>query len=99
MVMDTSKPITPEMIAAASPADIASLTTRHVKTLHERWRLDTQLCYDYIHDTDDMAKEPPHVVALFTAVRKLKSELDTRPHVPNKLEAKRLRQEAAKRGR
>ena len=96
--MDTSKPVTPEMIAAASPADIASLTTRHVKTLHDRWRLDTQLCYDYI-DSTELANEPPHVVALFTAVRKLKAELNTRPHVPNKQEAKAMRREAAKRGR
>lgn len=34
-----------------------------------------------------------------TMCTKIKAELANRPHIPNKLEGKRLRREAAKRGR
>lgn len=95
--MDTSKPLTPADIVAASPEDIASLTTRHIHSMFKRWRVtEAHIGYEHsIYDTDPTAGDKQ----LGKAVRILREELVKRPHVPNKKEAKELRRIAAKRGR
>lgn len=89
--MDTSKPITYKQVAAASESELETLTTRHAKELHRRWSMEHASDTHYSEKDGDPDKN--------YAVIRLKALLDTRPHVPNKLESKRLRQEAAKRGR
>lgn len=100
--MDTSKPITPSVIVAASPEDIASLTTRHVYTLFKRWMVTE--AYTAYHDSiyDGIYSVVPlneDEIQLGKAVEILRKELGNRPHVPNKREAKEQRRLAAKRGR
>lgn len=89
--MDTSKPITYQQVAAASDAELATLTTRHAKELHRRWALEHASDTHYSESDGDPDKN--------YAIIRLKALLDTRPHVPNKKEAKAARQAAAKRGR
>ena len=88
--MDTSKPIEPWHIVAATPAEIAKLTHRHVHILYDRWRFVSWEEWETPTESEQMYEKA-------TAI--LKAELARRPHVPNKKESKALRQAAAKAGR
>lgn len=95
--MDTSKPIEPWHIVAATPAEIAKLTHRHVHILYDRWRnVGFRASYD---DLEYGFKPDEHELVYIKATAILKAELARRPHVPNKKESKALRQAAAKAGR
>lgn len=93
MTMDTSKPLTLEAIAKATDAELATLNTRHALVLHHRFRLaeisdSLDVEYGFID-----AMDPNYSIA----INRLKALLDSRPHVPNRKEAKKARQLAAKR--
>ena len=93
--MDTSKRIRYQDVNAANDIELAKLTTRHAKELHRDFSL---LCIRDYYEYERGWKEGMNT-DLAEAVNRLKKLLDTRPHVPNKVDAKRIRQEAAKRGR
>lgn len=89
--MDTSKKLQPWDINEASEADLASMNTRHLKALLAEWR--------NVPDHDRYYEPDPDGVSYVKACERLRAVLATRPHVPNKNEAKLLRQQAAKRKR
>lgn len=90
-MLDTSKPIRPEDIVAASDADIASMNTRHILALYQKW------CpHDWDNGVSYGVPLTPWEKMVREAVIRLGKELDKRPHVPNKKEAKELRRQAAK---
>ena len=92
--MDTSKPIRPEDIIAASDADIAGMNTRHIHSLFKRWSVtDHVLSYRRSWGDTTITSDED---ALHRAVVRLQAELLKRPHVPNKKEGKELRRKAAK---
>lgn len=90
--MDTSHKIYPWHVVAATPAEIAKLTTRHLKALHQEWRVVGLSVREW--ETPDK-----HTQMYIDACKILVEELARRPHVPNKAEGKALRRAAAKRGR
>lgn len=95
ILMDTSKPITYTCIVAATDAELATLSTRHAKALHRS--LSSGLAQECVASARGWRDAPDPDID--KAVTRLKALLDTRPHVPNKAEAKLARQAAAKRGK
>lgn len=90
--MDTSKPIQPWDIVKATQSEISDLTTRHIHAMFVCWRT-VGLSRREWEDRDDAVDMYEKATAI------LKAELSRRPHVPNKKEAKAIRQAAAKAGR
>lgn len=93
--MDTSKPVTIERVIAATDAELATLQTRHLLALHHEFSL--VLLHDWRQAEHGWQDDPSP--DRWRAIERLKAILDTRPHVPNKTEAKKARQLAAKRKR
>jgi hypothetical protein len=93
--MDTSKPITPERVLAASDAELDTLSTRHALALYRSFSLTC----GHQHREHERGWLDSVDARWYNAALRLKALLDRRPHVPNKQAAKAARQAAAKRGR
>lgn len=94
--MDTSKPVTPEMVLAG---DVSRMQTRHMLVLFRRWRRShgyyARLRWEYMLTESQTA----YMNLLDAATEKLRLALTERGHVLNKADGKAARREAAKRKR
>lgn len=97
--MNTSRPITIEDVRDAYDFQLEELNTRHLLSIfrHINGTLESSRRRCRYDDYYAEGCDAKHDMLKHQAAR-IRRILDTRPHVPNKREARKLRQQAAKAG-